>query len=198
MDDFEYVTQHFGFTPKAFVDGIYNAVNDYIKGFFKEMGKVLDEEFAKGDTNLSSTIRQECKKLIAKCYESVDKNMDKMETYLLKNIFVIPAGVLLPEDEVHKAKGIKDENSLTEAALDNEILEVKTEILKEIRYRELLQCEQEKLKIILGELKRLEDWFERICSEVNQHNLKDAIELVSTNSVKIMDLLESQKETANR
>ena len=155
VDDFEYVTQHFGFTPKAFVDGIYNAVNDYIKGFFKEMGKVLDEEFAKGDTNLSSKIRQECKKLIAKCYESVDKNMDKMETYLLKNIFVIPAGVLLPEDEVHKGNVLKNESSsLTEAGLDNEILELKTEILKEIRYKELVQCEQEKLGKILGELKR--------------------------------------------
>ena len=155
-NDFEYVTQHFGFTPKAFVDGIYNAVNDYIKGFFKELGKVLDEEFAKGDANLSSKIRQECKKLIAKCYESVDKNMDKMETYLLKNIFVIPAGVLLPEDEVHKefSDKKKDEISLTEAGLDNEILELKTEILKEIRYRELVQCEHEKLRKILAELKR--------------------------------------------
>ena len=196
-DDFEYVTQHFGFTPKAFVDGIYNAVNDYIKGFFKEMGKVLDEEFAKGDTNLSSKIRQECKKLIAKCYESVDKNMDKMETYLLKNIFVIPAGVLLPEDQVHKGNALKDESSVTETALDNEILELKGEILKEIRFKELVQCEQEKLRKVLGELKRLEDWFERICSEVNQHNLKDAIELVSTNSVKIMDLLEDQKQIEN-
>jgi DNA mismatch repair ATPase MutS len=155
-NDFEYVTQHFGFTPKAFVDGVYNAVNDYIKGFFKELGKVLDEEFAKGDANLSSKIRQECKKLIAKCYESVDKNMDKMETYLLKNIFVIPAGVLLPEDEVHKefSDKKKDEISLTEAGLDNEIMELKTEILKEIRYRELVQCEHEKLRKILAELKR--------------------------------------------
>ncbi len=156
--DFEYATQHFGFTPKAFVDGIYNAVNDYIKGFFKEMGKVLDEEFAKGDAILSSKIRQQCKRLIAKCYESVDKSMDKMELFLLKNILLVPSAVLLPEDEVHKGSVLKDEDSSTEAGLDKEILELKTEILKEIRYRELMQCEQERLKKILAELKRLDNF----------------------------------------
>jgi hypothetical protein len=44
---------------------------------------------------------------------------------------------------------------------------------------------------------RLEEWFDKICSEVNQNNLKDAIDLVSTNSVKIMDLLESEKQIKN-
>ena len=43
----------------------------------------------------------------------------------------------------------------------------------------------------------MEDWFERICGEVNQHSLKEAIELVSTNSVKIMDLLANQKQIKN-
>ena len=154
VGEFEYATQLFGFTPKAFVDGIYNAVNDYIKEFFKEMGKVLDEEFAKGDAILSSKIREGCKELIAKCYQNVDKSMDRMELFLLKNVFVIPEAVLLPEDEVHKGSVLKDENSLTESSLDKEILELKTEILKEIRYRELLQCEQQRLRKILGELKR--------------------------------------------
>lgn len=154
VGDFEYATQLFGFTPKAFVDGIYNAVNDYIKEFFKEMGKVLDEEFAKGDAILSSKIREGCKELIAKCYQNVDKSMDRMEVFLLKNVFVIPEAALLPEDEVHKGSVLKDENSLTESSLDKEILELKTEILKEIRYRELLQCEQQRLRKILGELKR--------------------------------------------
>ena len=94
------------------------------------------------------------KRLIAKCYESVDKSMDKMELFLLKNILLVPSAVLLPEDEVHKGSVLKDEDSSTEAGLDKEILELKNEILKEIRYRELMQCEQERLKKILAELKR--------------------------------------------
>ena len=44
---------------------------------------------------------------------------------------------------------------------------------------------------------RLEDWFDKISSEVNQTNLQDAIDLISTNSMKIMDLLESQKQIKN-
>ena len=154
--DFEYATQLFGFTPKAFVDGIYNAVNDYIKEFFKEMGNVLEEEFAKGDAILSSKIREGCKELIAKCYQSVDDRIDKMEIYMLKNVFTIPTGVLLPEDEVHNTM-VSTGETVTEPSLDKDILELKTEILKEIRYRELIQCEQERLRKILGELKRCDN-----------------------------------------
>ena len=155
FDDDEYVTQLLGFTPKAFVDGIYNALNDYIKEFFKEIGKVLGDEFAKGDEILSSKIREGCKELIAKCHQNVDKNIDKLEMYLLKNIFFIPSSVLLPEDQVHKELSVLiNENSITETSVDQEILELKTGILREINFRKLLQYEQERLKNILAEVKR--------------------------------------------
>ena len=152
--DEEYGTQFFGFTPKAFVDSIYNALNDYIKQFFNEIGNVLGEEFAKGDEILSSKIRQTCKELIAKCHQNVDKNIDKLEVYLLRNLFLLPSCVLLPEDQVHKESASEDGNSVTESSLDEEIVQLKTGILKEINFRKLLQYEQERSKNILAELKR--------------------------------------------
>ena len=157
VDSFEYSTQLFGFTPKAFVDGIFNAINDYIKEFFKELGKVLDEEFAKGDTILSSTIRQGCKDMIEKCYQNVDKAIDRIELFLLRNTFVIRPEVCLPEDEVHKDVSdalTNDANALTEDSVDSEILELKTTILKEIHFGTILKDEQKRLSRILGELKR--------------------------------------------
>ncbi|XP_028396487.1 protein MIS12 homolog [Dendronephthya gigantea] len=199
VHNFEYSTQLFGFTPKAFVDGIFNAINDYIKEFFKELGRVLDDEFAKGDTILSSTIRQGCKNLIEKCYENVDKAIDKIELFLLRNTFVISPNVCLPEDEVHKeiSDALKNEENtvLTEESLDREILELKTTILKEMHFGTILKDEQQRLGRILGELKRLEDCFDKICSELDTNNVKEAIELVLANSVKIMNILSDQKHT---
>lgn len=155
VDDVDYVTQFFGFTPKSFVDGIYNAINDYIRECFKEMGKILNEEFAKGDEISISQIREGCKEIISRCYQNVDESMDKMELYMLRNIFVIPPGVLLPEDQVHQ--DIKDRlnSNDSEANIDKEIMELKISIRKEILFKEALNSEREKLRKALEGLKRL-------------------------------------------
>ena len=150
VEDFEYVTQFFGFTPKSFSDGVYNAINDYIQECFKEMGTILEEEFAKNDNLSSSQIRSGCKVLIKKCYRNLDQFMDNMELYMLRNIFTIPRGVLLPEDEVHKE--MKDEcGNKTQSDIDLEILGLKDQIRKEILFKKMLQRQHEKLKEVLAD-----------------------------------------------
>ena len=153
VEDFEYVTQFFGFTPKSFVDGVYNAINDYIRECFKEMGKILDEEFSKSDDISSSKIRKGCQELVANCYRNVDSSIDKLELYMLKNIFIIPPRVLLPEDQVHHKDDLNASDS-EENNIDEEIRELKNRIKKELFVREMIQSERKKLGNVLKDLKR--------------------------------------------
>ncbi|KAK3739957.1 hypothetical protein QZH41_012796, partial [Actinostola sp. cb2023] len=43
-DIHEYETQFFGFTPKSFMDGVYNAVSDFVSDCFGELETELMRE----------------------------------------------------------------------------------------------------------------------------------------------------------
>lgn len=99
--EYEYEIQFFGFTPDSFVNGVYNAVNDYVVDCFQEL-----ENLIKSEPSLSSNVNQEqlhaeSDKMANNFYRSIDEAFDRFEIYVKKNILKIPPHVLLPEDKVH-------------------------------------------------------------------------------------------------
>ncbi|PIK36812.1 hypothetical protein BSL78_26358 [Apostichopus japonicus] len=89
----EYETQYFGFTPKSFVDGVYNAMVEYLSDFVEERFK---EQIS------VEALQESSNRLFVHLRDAFDKAFDRLENYLMKNIFHIPSGIVLPEDKRHE------------------------------------------------------------------------------------------------
>ncbi|CAH3026990.1 unnamed protein product [Porites evermanni] len=123
--EYEYEIQFFGFTPDSFVNGVYNAVNDYVVDCFQEL-----ENLVKSEPSLSGNVNQEqlheeSDKMANNFYKSIDEAFDRFEIYVKKNILKIPPHVLLPEDKVHHDKLYTVED---EKKVDKEIEELERKI----------------------------------------------------------------------
>ena len=92
----EFLTGHFGYTPLALVD-------DYVNHFNEPVGQIMDaiEDFfvailaeqgldIDSDGKFQNQIRQGIHRLQTLLEHLIDKNVDKMEIYLLRNILTIP------------------------------------------------------------------------------------------------------------
>lgn len=99
--EYDYETQFFGFTPESFVDGVYNAVNDYVGDCFQELENLVKSEPSASSDVSEEQIHRESEKMIKNFYKSIDAAFDRFEVYVKNNIFKIPANILLPEDKVH-------------------------------------------------------------------------------------------------
>ncbi|XP_031567833.1 protein MIS12 homolog [Actinia tenebrosa] len=141
--NYEYETQFFGFTPKSFVDGVYNAINDYVSDCFKELEKLLSNEPTLTKDCTAEQIHQKTDQMLSKFYESMDVSFDRLEIFLMQNIFKIPPNVLLPEDKIHESHNhTKDE----EVKMDDEIQELLRK-LKAAKYvNKALKQEQKELE----------------------------------------------------
>lgn len=98
----EYEAQFFGFTPKSFSDGLYNATAEYLhEGLLavaRELSQVrFGEQSEQQLLDAAETAFQHVQPDIA-------KKFDKLEVYLSQNIFNIPPHVILDEDTVWKEK----------------------------------------------------------------------------------------------
>lgn len=152
----EYSTQYLGFTPKSFCNGIYNAMNEYLSECIKAVMEFMTTEF--NDIISTHQVEVGIAKILSYYSDVFDKQFDRFELYLYKNIFNIPSNVLLPEDEVHTTVVTK----LDEESLDDEItmLELKIWAIKvaNARLREELvnlDISQKQLDSTLAKLNEL-------------------------------------------
>ncbi|XP_071798286.1 protein MIS12 homolog [Asterias amurensis] len=121
----EYEVQFFGFTPKSFIDGVHNALVDYLNDSVEVTEKfLLSEAEAKSEEVTPEFVREASDRLFSHFLKTFDKAFDRLETYLKKNLFHIPSNVLLPEDAVHW----QDYNAKDDAKLDTELEKLRQQI----------------------------------------------------------------------
>ncbi|XP_076435542.1 protein MIS12 homolog [Babylonia areolata] len=94
----DYETQLFGFTPRSFVSGIYNAVSEYFTEALQSLEDYLSKHYS--DTMSASEIGERMQVVRQHLVTKIDKAFDTLETYLANNIFCVPTNVILPEDQV--------------------------------------------------------------------------------------------------
>ena len=93
----EFLTGHFGYTPLALVDdyvnhfnepvgGIMDAIEDFFVAILAEQGLDIDS-----DGKFQNEVRGGIHRLQTLLEHLIDKNVDKLEIYLLRNILTIPA-----------------------------------------------------------------------------------------------------------
>ena len=115
-------TEFFGFTPISFVDDVINSVNEYLyraldhlqtyfsaqrttqgsPDFQQEIQKVGNQFFCLSP-NFTFTRRfhmQGLDQVVTLLEAALDRNFDKFELYVLKNIFRFPQSLVLPHHQV--------------------------------------------------------------------------------------------------
>ena len=114
------LTEHLGYPPISLVDDIINAVNEIMYKCTAAMEKYLLSKSRIGENDYGEEIKSGVAKLESLLENSVDKNFDKLELYVLRNVLRIPeeyldANVFRLENQ--KDLVIVDDNELKRSCL---------------------------------------------------------------------------------
>lgn len=178
------LTEHLGYPPISLVDDIINAVNEIMYKCTAAMEKYLLSKSKIGEEDYGEEIKSGVAKLESLLENSVDKNFDKLELYVLRNVLRIPeeyldANVFRLENQkdlviVDENELKKSEEKLREKVNDVELAFKKNEmLLKRVtkvkrllftirgfkqKLNELLKCKDDvQLQKILESLKPIDD-----------------------------------------
>ncbi len=178
------LTEHLGYPPISLVDDIINAVNEIMYKCTAAMEKYLLSKSKIGEEDYGEEIKSGVAKLESLLENSVDKNFDKLELYVLRNVLRIPeeyldANVFRLENQkdlviVDENELKKSEEKLREKLNDVELAFKKNEmLLKRVtkvkrllftirgfkqKLNELLKCKDDvQLQKILESLKPIDD-----------------------------------------
>ncbi|XP_035205188.1 protein MIS12 homolog, partial [Stegodyphus dumicola] len=121
----DYETQYFLFHPRIFIDGVYNAFYENIFNLLDDLKQFLTDEFANVIEPFNVAIQTDS--VLRELVKRLDKAIDKLEVYLIANVFKIPKYVVLKEDTIHITNPVTKSD---EKKLDDEIKELKHQILE--------------------------------------------------------------------
>lgn len=113
----QYAAQFFGFLPQSLMNGMYNAMWEYLKDAMSSFNEGVLASF--GDVVSEAELAEHSRVLNQIAIKRLDHKFDTAESYLLKNVFNIPDHLVLPEDRQNV------ENPCTEADLDQLDQEIK-------------------------------------------------------------------------
>uniref|UniRef100_A0A0N5AS01 Protein MIS12 homolog n=1 Tax=Syphacia muris TaxID=451379 RepID=A0A0N5AS01_9BILA len=129
MDDnlYEYETQFLGFSPKGFVDTVYNIIADVWTSV------VQDEIISRTPLSELNTAQLSAMKkalILLVCKDcKLGHVMDELEQYVLKYVFRIPDFLTLPEDlpNLDVIEQVDEERQICDRikALESEIIELR-------------------------------------------------------------------------
>ncbi|GIY52583.1 protein MIS12 homolog [Caerostris darwini] len=169
----DYESQHFEFHPRTFVDTVYNAFYEPLFEGLNALNVYLCDQY--NHVIPADDIRSNTDILFKDLVKILDKAIDKFETYIDENIFMIPNHVLLPEDEVHHTHPCtKDEDE----KLDEEIEQIKQRILEERLRKSVLKSKIEEQKYVKEDLVTFKSKLQQLLSIVQGcKNTKEDLEL---------------------
>lgn len=127
------LTEHLGYPPISLIDDIINAVNEIMYKCTNAMEKYLMERSVINGRDFSEEIQVGTAKLESLLENAVDKNFDKLELYVLRNILSIPSN-LLDENKFrllhHENLIITDEKSqqISNAAIEQKLDDISRQL----------------------------------------------------------------------
>ncbi|CAG2228259.1 MIS12 [Mytilus edulis] len=124
----EYETQYFGFTPKSFMNGVYNALAEYIRESLAALAEYIKSQYPNGMT--STQLQGGEENMMKYILRKLNRSFDILEQYLMTNVFKIPDHVVLPEDQAQAGNQYTEED---EKQIDLEIKQLEDKLLT-IRY----------------------------------------------------------------
>ncbi|CAH1245244.1 MIS12 [Branchiostoma lanceolatum] len=183
----EYAVQHFGFTPQSFTDGVFNVMVDNLHDTMNAAEQYLMSRYRDVP---KEEVKAGTQQIILKFLQAFQKAFDKLESYLLSNLFQVPDNVLLPEDKVQMEQYTPEE----EAQLDDELDVLRKKIRNAVYVNTCLKQELEDLGKVQQQMERLlmqVAEIERTCSDAHVHELKEAIVFRSSKVTALIDVVMS-------
>ncbi|XP_072034373.1 protein MIS12 homolog [Amphiura filiformis] len=175
----EYEVQYFGFTPQSFANGVYNAMVDYLQDSVEVTQDYILKQFAAKEDVSQEAVKQGSDRLFAVFIDTFNITFDRLESYLLKNIFHIPSHVVLPEDKVNQEHQY---TAAEESKLDTEIEELKQRVTDAKYVNARLRQWMQDVEIVLAQLDafliQLNTWH-AICKQNNVTNISESITFVA-------------------
>lgn len=188
------LTEHLQYPAVSLVDDIINAVNEIMYNCTAAMEKYLFEKHVINGVDYTEEIRIGIAKLETLLENSVDKNFDKLELYVLRNVLRIPQELLdanvfrlkyqrnlIIASDAQQQDSVKEleskvrqiESAFTlHSQLSRRIKDTKKLTIKVRKFKELitslLACQNSETKEIFRSLKPLDDSLKLITSQLRQ------------------------------
>lgn len=170
IESFEQETEYFGFTPISYVDSVIAAVNEYLAKTVDALQKLLEKKLENQLT--PKEIDQSLTKMVDILQASIDKNFDRFELYVLKNIFRIQNGIVLPQ---YQNMNLKTTGGMeSEVDLEIRLLEDQLKLARVLNY-----TLQERLRFVNGQLetlKQLQRYRSLLSDAVKLHQVSVPVE----------------------
>ncbi|KAL3847777.1 hypothetical protein ACJMK2_018671 [Sinanodonta woodiana] len=185
----EYATQYFGFTPQSFINGIYNAMVEYIHDAMEALETCIQQEFS--DVITPEQTNEATRKLQSYLGPKIDACFDYLEKYLMKNIFIIPADLVLPEDKHHEENHYTLEEDRT---LDEKIAAVRTKILAVKYANSKLQQRLKDIAAVKNDMDKFLSQLETLSSLIDAEGVSDVKDALIHTVEKVKRLTEIVQE----
>ncbi|XP_077866272.1 protein MIS12 homolog [Saccoglossus kowalevskii] len=188
LEFYEYETQFFGFTPKAFVDGVHNALVEYLCDGVTVVEQYLMKEFKITDgSKVSAEKLRECtQKVYAHLKPRYSTAFDKLEFFLIHNLLHIPSHVVLPEDKVNLDFKFNEND---EDKVDREIAELRTKIENLMYVNHCLAQSIKDMKDVQSRMENLLAMIEKIEKVHKDAGITDLKETVAFNLDKMNKII---------
>lgn len=188
------LTEHLQYPAVSLVDDIINAVNELMYKCTAAMEKYLLEKSVIDGVDYSDEIKVGVAKLETLLENSVDKNFDKLELYVLRNVLSIPQELLdtnvfrlayqrdlIIVDEKQQEKSVEElqnkvraietafkvHRQLTTQIKSAKILQFKIQKFKKLLIQ-LLECREPEMQQVFQSLKPLDDSIRLITTQLKQ------------------------------
>ncbi|XP_070538312.1 protein MIS12 homolog [Ptychodera flava] len=190
----EYEAQFFGFTPQSFVDGIYNTLIEYLYDSLNVVEKYIIQEYKLESAESKippEQVRQGSQKIFAKMKGEIDKSFDKLEGYMISNIFHIPSHVILPEDKVQLDHAYTEDD---EDKLDQELTELRQKI-RNTKYMNKWMVENTKnMEQVQGKLDQLSSMLDDLDKAQKDAGVTDLKEAMVFNISRVKQIQDNVKK----
>eukprot|EP00096_Caligus_rogercresseyi_P011232 TRINITY_DN4356_c0_g1_i1.p1 TRINITY_DN4356_c0_g1~~TRINITY_DN4356_c0_g1_i1.p1 ORF type:complete len:211 (-),score=60.89 TRINITY_DN4356_c0_g1_i1:189-821(-) len=152
----EYALRHFRSCPKTFIDNLNYSI-------LESVSSVVDlgtRSLLKGvnDSEKETLIQKSMKKNRENWLHIADASLQKFNEVLLRDVLVVPPGMVVPEDEVHVGKDLgkeKENLKVLRAIYEDKIIEMR----KMMAFKRILSRKVKELSSLDEEYSRLiQEW----------------------------------------
>ncbi|TPX38817.1 hypothetical protein SeLEV6574_g07607 [Synchytrium endobioticum] len=148
----ETITEHLGFAPSQLIDDVINSVNELLYQTMTELAKFVDDELLNIGDEENDGNDQEAEhgmtEIETLMENAIDKNFDKFELFVTKNVFAIPPGLNIPSPQY---QGLNlNVKPAEEDEIDRELMAVRTRLFTSRMLQRRLESETDFTKQQLG------------------------------------------------
>lgn len=188
------MTEHLGYPPISLLDDIINCVNDILYKCTNAMEKYLLKKSVVNGTDYSEEIRVGIAQLETLLEHSVDRNFDRLELYVLRNVLRIPEELIL--NNVFRLKHQKnmilakpDIREISELSINSKIKQIENELGRNDQLKQLLS----RFKQLKEKVKQYKGFIKQVCN-IDTPELKPIYESLRPIDNSIMLLAKQLKQ----